>query len=154
MFGEGIRCEVLSRVTPEDSATIARLLGQLTARGESPAVVAEQMEAIMGGGSAQIFVARCGNVIVGVMAGYLCDHLSRSFSPFLVLEALVVDEAQRNRGIGHQLMAYTEQWAAGQSVRYIMLASQQTRKDAHRFYESLGYCHDAAFQKFLDTATE
>jgi GNAT superfamily N-acetyltransferase len=52
---------------------------------------------------------------------------------------MVVDERFRGRGLGTLLMAKAEQWARRKKLRSVYLRSNVIRKEAHAFYESLGY---------------
>jgi GNAT superfamily N-acetyltransferase len=52
---------------------------------------------------------------------------------------LVVDEDHRRRGIGCALMAWAEQWAYGQGCETVHLRSNVMRREAHLFYEGIGY---------------
>jgi GNAT superfamily N-acetyltransferase len=52
---------------------------------------------------------------------------------------LVVDEGHRRRGIGRVLMAWAEQWACGQGCETVHLRSNILRREAHLFYEGIGY---------------
>lgn len=77
----------------------------------------------------------------GLLAGF-CHVFSR---PALekpveaVVQALVVDTQERKSGIGRALMAAAEDWARARGLASVSLYSQEQRKDAHAFYESLGY---------------
>ena len=52
---------------------------------------------------------------------------------------LVVDGARRGGGVGRLLMAAVERWAAERGCGGVRLRSDVARKDAHRFYEGIGY---------------
>lgn len=51
---------------------------------------------------------------------------------------LVVDPSARSRGIGHQLLQKAEQLALEAGCIRLEVASNQKRKDAHRFYRREG----------------
>ena len=53
--------------------------------------------------------------------------------------ALVIDEGYQGRGIGRLLMQHTEQWARQQGCWAVYLRSNIVRKEAHLFYERIGY---------------
>src|SRR5207247_2169074 len=53
--------------------------------------------------------------------------------------ALVTLTTARRRGIGRALIAFAEKAFAQKAVRRISLDTRFTRRDAHQFYESLGY---------------
>ena len=53
--------------------------------------------------------------------------------------ALVIVPGARRRGIGRALIASAEKDFAHKAVTRVSLDARLTRKDAHQFYESLGY---------------
>jgi GNAT superfamily N-acetyltransferase len=55
-----------------------------------------------------------------------------------VLEELVVDRAQRSRGIGARLLVAAQAWAREHGCTHLRLESGLGRKDAHRFYLAQG----------------
>jgi GNAT superfamily N-acetyltransferase len=54
-------------------------------------------------------------------------------------QAIIVDAAQRGRGIGKILMAAAEDWAVQRGYQSVFLYSKAVRTDAHTFYHALGY---------------
>lgn len=52
---------------------------------------------------------------------------------------LVVDSSFRRHGIGLKLMEESEEWAKNNGYKEIRLRSGGQRKDAHKFYEKIGY---------------
>jgi GNAT superfamily N-acetyltransferase len=56
-----------------------------------------------------------------------------------LIGGLVVGEAHRSAGIGAELVAAAEAWAAARGCVAIVARSRTTRERAHRFYERLGY---------------
>jgi GNAT superfamily N-acetyltransferase len=52
---------------------------------------------------------------------------------------IVVDEAERNRGIGHAALAAAEDWARGVGYRALALNVLGSNPDAQRLYASVGY---------------
>ena len=59
--------------------------------------------------------------------------------PFARLLALVVTAGERGRGTGAALVADAEAWARAKGAPRLHLTTALRRKDAHRFYERLGY---------------
>lgn len=125
-------CEQLGYPTPE--AVIGGRFGEITGHPEHKVLVALNAEA----------------QVLGWIHGYVRRLLMAD--PHLEIGGLVVDETQRGLGIGEKLLDEIEAWAQNQGVRDIFLRSNITRKDAHRFYEHLGYQHiktSKSFQKRL-----
>ncbi|MDQ0208765.1 GNAT family N-acetyltransferase [Alkalicoccobacillus murimartini] len=52
---------------------------------------------------------------------------------------LVVDSQERRKGIGQQLMKKCEEWARKHGYSEIRLRSGGQRKEAHQFYNQIGY---------------
>lgn len=69
----------------------------------------------------------------------------------MVLENLVVSSKCRRLGIGKMLVDYIEVQAREKNCYFIMLMSLMKRKEAHRFYEALGYSTEVAqgYKKYL-----
>jgi GNAT superfamily N-acetyltransferase len=52
---------------------------------------------------------------------------------------LVVDEEHRTQGVGRQLVAAVEAWAASRELGLVTVRSNVQRAESHPFYEQLGY---------------
>ena len=68
--------------------------------------------------------------------------------PEAVVQALVVREGIRGKGVGRLMMARAEEWAVAQGYRYVSLSSQVARDAAHDFYRRLGYERYATSHQF------
>jgi GNAT superfamily N-acetyltransferase len=55
------------------------------------------------------------------------------------IAGLVVDSAQRQKGIGKMLVVAVESWALSRSVKSVTVRTNVTRPESHRFYERMGY---------------
>ena len=86
-----------------------------------------------------IAVAREENTILGTATGICCQGLGGNF---LVIEDVVVDESLRGKGIGTKLIAQLDSFAASKNCIYAILVSSGFRKNAHRFYEKIGFTED------------
>ena len=75
-----------------------------------------------------------GSTMLAIVAGM--GHGAR---PWAVLEYTVVDERYRRRSVGRLMMEYAANKAKEAGCYKIMLSSNKKRKDAHRFYRSLGF---------------
>ena len=56
-----------------------------------------------------------------------------------IIWGLVVDKDYRHSGIGRCLMQQIEQWAFLAGCKNVLLTSNIKRKEAHLFYEKIGY---------------
>lgn len=94
-----------------------------------------------------ILVAREGNELWGTVSGFCCRGLA---SDLLVIEDLIVSEAVRGSGIGTKLMTAIHQFGKKAGCDYAILVSSGFRKQAHQFYEKMGYIEDVrGFRKDL-----
>jgi ribosomal protein S18 acetylase RimI-like enzyme len=68
------------------------------------------------------------------------------------VNGLVVDQSQRSRGAGSQLLSAAEAWAQKKRCQHVSVRSNVIRKRAHGFYRRNGYQHiktQKAFRKPL-----
>ena len=87
------------------------------------------------------------NLIVAETGGRVIGTLHLTFLPSITyqgalraqVEAVRVDKEYRNLGVGRQMMEWTINRALERGARFIQLTSHLSRKDAHRFYERLGF---------------
>jgi len=75
----------------------------------------------------------CG--MIGTFTRYTYEHNS----PSAIIMALVVSEKMRGRGVGHALIAAAEKNLAERNIRRVAVLARFERKEAHEFYEKLGY---------------
>jgi GNAT superfamily N-acetyltransferase len=66
-------------------------------------------------------------------------HAVIESNPEAEVGGLVVDDAYRGSGVGRLLMQQAEEWALKNGLRSVYLRSNVIRKDAHAFYQKLGY---------------
>lgn len=96
----------------------------------------------------KLFVAKDGSTIIGWI------HINIE-SPSLLSEAraeisgLVVDEENRGKGIGKELMKKAEDWAKSKNINIIRLRSNLIREGAHKFYQHLGYSIKKSWHLFV-----
>lgn len=89
--------------------------------------------------------------LLGSVMGIICMDTVGECRPFIVLENLIVRENCRRLGIGRKLVEYIEEQAREKNCYFIMLMSLIKRKEAHQFYETLGYSGNIAkgYKKYL-----
>lgn len=90
-------------------------------------------------------------ILLGSVMGITCIDTVGECRPFMVLENLIVRENCRRLGIGKKLVEYIEEQARVKNCYFIMLMSLVKRKEAHQFYETLGYSANIAkgYKKYL-----
>lgn len=87
-----------------------------------------------------ILLVSCDNEkAIGCLQITFTQYLSYRGSMRATIENVHIDESYRNFGIGTQLMKYAVYLAKDKNCSIVQLTSNKTRKDAHRFYERLGF---------------
>lgn len=77
--------------------------------------------------------------VVGTMVLLIVPNLSHGACPWALVENLVIGHEQRRRGLGRLLMDYAIGRARDAGCYRIVLSSDKRRREAHRFYRSLGF---------------
>lgn len=101
------------------------------------ATIAARLDGMLVAGETVLVAERAGD-IVGLLTVHVTPVLHR---PTAVgrLTALVVAERARGAGVGRALVGAGEQLLASRGCALVEVTSNQRRKDAHAFYERLGY---------------
>ncbi|GAA0207853.1 hypothetical protein GCM10008944_27290 [Cytobacillus oceanisediminis] len=76
------------------------------------------------------------------IVGFAAAHRFRPFeldAPVAELTALIIDHEQRRLGCGRVLVSRFEEWATSNGCIRTSVATSFSRREAHRFYEALGY---------------
>jgi GNAT superfamily N-acetyltransferase len=132
----------VGRAAINDLPGIKRLYEQLIECSDDIGMMRKRYAEILKDDDVLIVVAKDaeGNVI-GSVNGYVCPIICWGCSSFMAVEDVIVDEEYRKRGVGTAMMAYLDDFAARKGCSYAILVStdKESRKDAHRFYESIGY---------------
>ncbi|MFD6635027.1 GNAT family N-acetyltransferase [Micromonospora chalcea] len=89
------------------------------------------------------FVLELDGAVVATTYLNVIPNLSRSASPYAVVENVVVDESRRGTGLGRQIMAGTLRaaWDAGCYKAMLMTGSRSPA--THAFYLACGFSGDA-----------
>jgi GNAT superfamily N-acetyltransferase len=95
--------------------------------------------------------AKYNNELVGTLMGIICKDIVGECKPFMVIENVVVRSYMRGKSIGKKIMSEIERIARENDCYYSMFVSSIHRKEAHKFYESIGYSLDLVqgFKKYL-----
>lgn len=86
-----------------------------------------------------ILVAECGDNLVGYLYGYMQDTGDAYLFPIAQLEAMFVDETNRNKGIGNVLIEEFKRWAVSKKAKYIQLKVCNDNKSAIVLYSKNGF---------------
>jgi GNAT superfamily N-acetyltransferase len=86
------------------------------------------------------WVAVCNKQVIG-MIGLIKQLYFEKNGVYIRVGALVIDSHYRRKGIGKLLMQKADEWAAETGAGQILVNSgnREERKDAHAFYQHLGY---------------
>lgn len=97
---------------------------------------------ILGSAGLHLFVLEVDGTIVATTYLNVIPNLTRSASPYAVIENVVVDEALRSTGLGKQIMAGTLQAAWDAGCYKAMLQMGSRRPATHAFYRACGFSPD------------
>lgn len=145
-----MKCEI-RECRLADSGTIAELTSQL-GYAVPEEEIRRRVRAIADKKDHAVIVA-CGpdGTVIGWMDVGLTFHLQSG--TYCEIGGLVVAASARSQGIGRELVAYAEQWAAEREVEKVLVRSNTKREDAHRFYLRENYRMvkiSAVFEKKLE----
>jgi ribosomal protein S18 acetylase RimI-like enzyme len=89
--------------------------------------------------SIQLVVAEEGGIVVGCLQLCILPGLSSQGASRGLIEDVRVASNRRSRGIGEQLVQWAIAQARERQCKLVELLTHQTRVDAQRFYERLGF---------------
>ncbi len=140
---------MIREAAADDAEAIAGLSTQL-GYPAGAAETAERLAAIRAHEDHAVLVAEAGGRVVGWVHVFAACRIESE--PFAELGGLVVEDAERGRGIGGRLVEAAESWAAARGFATMRVRSNVVREDARRFYEHRGYARakvQAVFAKPL-----
>ncbi len=120
-----------------DASALAALVCELGYK-TTPAEMRRRLKSILDDVNYRTLVAEVDGKVCG-MIGTLAYASYEHNDPSGRILALVTLANARRRGIGRALIASAEKAFAQKAVTRVSLDTRLTRKDAHKFYESLGY---------------
>ncbi len=126
--------------TRDDAPTLATLMSQL-GYPTTPDEMTARLDAILPDADYYTAVATLPDQperVVGVI-GVHFSHFYELNGAYGHIVALVVDETARSQGIGAALVTAAEGWLRERGARMVVVTSGLARKDAHRFYERVGF---------------
>jgi GNAT superfamily N-acetyltransferase len=87
----------------------------------------------------QLIVARSDGRVIGTLHLMFLPSISFQGGLRAQVESVRVDKGCRNLGIGSRMMDWAIERARERGAHVLQLTSHLSRKDAHRFYEKLGF---------------
>jgi GNAT superfamily N-acetyltransferase len=86
-----------------------------------------------------LYVAEIDGEVVGTFQTMITTTLTGRGASNMIIEAVQTRADQRGRGIGAAMIQHAIEEAKRQALRLVQLTSNGERKDAHRFYQRLGF---------------
>jgi GNAT superfamily N-acetyltransferase len=86
-----------------------------------------------------LYVAEREGTVVGTFQTMITTSLTGRGSSSMIIEAVQTRDDMRGQGIGALMIEFCIAEAKRRDVRLVQLTSNAARKDAHRFYERLGF---------------
>jgi GNAT superfamily N-acetyltransferase len=146
----------LREATREDLPSIVRMLaddplGQKRHRIEDPLPkdYYAAFDAIAASPSNALYVAEVAGEIVGTLQLTFIPGLDYVGAERMLIEAVRVARQRRNSGIGKAMIAEAIEIARRRGCQRVELTSSASRKDAHRFYERLGFAASHVGMKLM-----
>lgn len=139
----------IEKMQEQDIGQMVELYEQLMNEKCDQTVFANNYSKIKDNKDYIIFVAREDDMILGTAMGIVNHALD---CDFLVIEAVVVRDSMRGKGIGKQIFKVLDLFASEHDCEYAILCSSGFRKKAHKFYEKVGFTDDVrGFRKVYVT---
>lgn len=129
----------ISYLSDNDLLELSKLFEELAGRKTNIKKMKESFQFISNNPDYIVLCAKIDEKLVGSLMGIICKDMVGECNPFMVIDNVIVSSVSRGKGIGKKLMLYIEDLAIKHNCNYIMFVSSNQRKDAHKFYESLGY---------------
>jgi GNAT superfamily N-acetyltransferase len=122
--------------TASDAERLATLL---TDEGypAGPSDLAARIDRFLSSGS-HVLVAEAADAVVGFVAFHVIPRFETD-ERFVRVIALVVDAAERERGVARLLLADVERIAIDEGVSFLEVTAGRHRPEARQLFESLGY---------------
>jgi GNAT superfamily N-acetyltransferase len=86
-----------------------------------------------------LFVAAASDGLVGSIYLNIVPNITRSASPYAVIENVITRDDLRGKGIGKSLMAHTLTFAWDRGCYKAMLQTGSKQESTHAFYRSCGF---------------
>ena len=86
-----------------------------------------------------LYVAELAGEVVGTFQIAITTTLTGRGTSFMIIEAVQTRSDMRGQGIGARMIEFCIETARARGLPRVQLISNAKRKDAHRFYERLGF---------------
>ncbi|MDH6550136.1 GNAT family N-acetyltransferase [Streptomyces sp. SAI-041] len=134
----------IRHATADDIPAIVGMLADdpLGAQRESPDDLAPYLaalERLSSDPNQHLVVATREDRVVGTLQLTVVPGLSRRGATRSIIEGVRIHADERGSGLGARLIEWAIEESRRQNCRLVQLTSDNTRTDAHRFYERLGF---------------
>ncbi len=138
-------------IEDEDLAELSLLYEELIGSPSDLLKMQAQFTILKSNANYRLTGIKVDGLLAGSVMGIICQDLVGDCRPFMVIENVVISHKFRGLGLGRKIMNEMEAIAKRKDCYYIIFVSSAYRKDAHKFYESLGYKLDEVqgFRKMI-----
>ncbi|OBZ14658.1 GNAT family N-acetyltransferase [Bacillus sp. FJAT-27264] len=130
---------ILKEIETDDLDALNDLYHELVERAAERSKLEEVFKLVKADNRYILLGAFIDGELVGSVMGILCYDLVGDCRSFMVIENVVVSSRARRQGVGKKLMVRMEEIARERDCYYMILVSGEQRKEAHIFYETLGF---------------
>jgi len=137
---------IFRQATRNDMPTIVHLLtddelGSQRERDEEPLPESyyAAFEKINNDPNHELIVAELNGEVIGTLHLMFLPSISFQGGLRAQVESVRVDKAYQRQGIGSKMMQWSIEQARERGAHFLQLTTHLSRKDAHRFYERLGF---------------
>lgn len=136
---------MIREAVPEDFQAIVRLYRQLHPSDPilEDGAARRAFDTILQTEGLHLLVLEVQGAVAATTYVNIIPNLTRSASPYAVIENVVVDETLRDTGLGKQIMAASLQKAWDAGCYKAMLLTGSRTPSTHAFYRACGFSGDA-----------
>ncbi|MCH7812347.1 MAG: GNAT family N-acetyltransferase [Chloroflexi bacterium] len=123
--------ELLAQLSPDEPREDTRTPIQESYRRAFRAIEADPRQ--------RLLVVEANGAVAGCASLVIVPNVSHRGRPYAIIENVVVEASERGARLGDALMRYAIERAREAGCYKLSLTSNKRRRDAHRFYERLGF---------------
>jgi ribosomal protein S18 acetylase RimI-like enzyme len=141
----------IERLTENDLVSLAEIFHQIWGEISSLEKMKSTFSRLKSNPAYFLLAAKQDNELVGFAMGVICEELYGECKPFMVVEDVIVDQRQRQKGVGSALMRELEKYAKDYECCQIIFVTESNRKEALSFYNAVGYEYEPykGFKKII-----
>lgn len=135
----------------EDVVQFNELMDDLTIHAKNKRLLMEKIKEINSCEHSFLMIAEdiekskiCGSLLA-IIFGDFCGECR----PIMLIENVIVHHTYRRKGIGKKMFCEIEKWGKNRDINYVILCSGLNRKEAHEFYNHIGYEEMKGLKKYL-----